>query len=119
MSEIERAIKDLNEYLDNDYFVLEGGTVATALIALREQAERENPKPLTLDEIRQMDGEPIWCVDGEGHGCYCLVNAKTEDCIDNECGAWCFAFYGMKGDGKYGLHRTGWVAYRQKPKEEA
>lgn len=30
------------------------------------QAERENPKPLTLDELREMDGEPVWLVDGNG-----------------------------------------------------
>lgn len=28
--------------------------------ALREQEERENPKPLTLDELQGMDGEPVW-----------------------------------------------------------
>lgn len=31
-----------------------------ALEALREKVERENPEPLTLDELRQMDGEPVW-----------------------------------------------------------
>lgn len=28
--------------------------------ALREQEERENPKPLTQDELKLMDGEPVW-----------------------------------------------------------
>ena len=28
--------------------------------ALREKAEREDPKPLTLDELKQMNGEPVW-----------------------------------------------------------
>lgn len=27
--------------------------------ALREKAERENPQPLTIEELRQMNGEPI------------------------------------------------------------
>lgn len=31
-----------------------------AISALQEQDERENPKPLTLDELRGMDGEPVW-----------------------------------------------------------
>ena len=31
-----------------------------AATALREKAEREDPKPLTLEELRQMDGEPVW-----------------------------------------------------------
>lgn len=33
-----------------------------ALAALREKRERENPKPLTEDELRGMLGEPVWCV---------------------------------------------------------
>ena len=67
--------------------------------------------PLTLEQLKQMDGEPVWCADGEGHSCYCLVNAESEDCIDSECGAWCFEFYGMTGDGENGLHNMGWLAY--------
>ena len=74
-------------------------------------------EPLTLDELREMDGEPVWCADGEEHSCYCLVNAESEDCIDSESGAWCFAFYGMTRDGENGLHNMGWLAYRSKPKE--
>lgn len=31
-----------------------------AIVALKEKAERENPKPLTIEELRQMDGEPVW-----------------------------------------------------------
>lgn len=29
---------------------------------------------LTLEELRGMDGEPVWCVDGHGNACWCLVN---------------------------------------------
>ena len=72
-------------------------------------------EPLTLERLREMDGEPVWCADGEGHSCYCLVNAESEDCIDSECGAWCFGFYGMTGDGENGLHNMGWLAYAHKP----
>ena len=71
-------------------------------------------EPLTIEQLKQMDGEPVWCADGEGHSCYCLVNAESEDCIDSECGAWCFEFYGMTGDGENGLHNMGWLAYDHK-----
>ena len=91
--------------------------LSMALLALRAQQERENPQPLTLDELREMDGRPVWCADGEEHSCYCLVNAESEDCIDSESGAWCFAFYGMTRDGENGLHNMGWLAYRTRPKE--
>src|SRR5574344_1569336 len=71
-------------------------------------------EPLTIEQLRQMDGEPVWCADGDGHSCYCLVNAESGDCIDSECGAWCFEFYGMTGDGENGLHNMGWLAYDHK-----
>lgn len=32
----------------------------TCLTALRAQAERQNPRPLTLEQLREMDGEPVW-----------------------------------------------------------
>lgn len=31
-----------------------------ALAALREKQERENPKPLTLDELRERVDKPVW-----------------------------------------------------------
>ena len=85
---------------------------ANAIEALRRAQPAE---PLTIEQLKQMDGEPVWCADGEGHSCYCLVNAESEDCIDSECGAWCFGFYGMTGDGENGLHNMGWLAYDHKP----
>ena len=43
-----------------------------AIQALTEQLNRlENP-PLTVEELKQMDGEPVWLVDGEGHECWGL-----------------------------------------------
>ena len=86
---------------------------ANAILALH-LAQPAN-EPLSIAQLKQMDGEPVWCADGEGHSCYCLVNAESEDCIDSECGAWCFEFYGMTGDGENGLHNMGWLAYRHKP----
>lgn len=32
----------------------------TALSTLRDRIARQNPRPLTLDELRKMDGEPVW-----------------------------------------------------------
>ena len=107
---------------ENKQLLAELDIINAANIALHgalEQAEdkwnrraEEKNEPLTLEELRQMDGEPVWCIDGMGNGCWCVVNAKNEDCIDNEAGAWCFAFCGMTGDGYKGLHRLGWYAYR-------
>lgn len=49
---IERAIKMRSAYM----------LLATAL---QEQAERENPKPLTLEEIENLIEQPIWIDTGE------------------------------------------------------
>ena len=35
-------------------------------------------KPLTLDELRQMDGEPVWVVYGEDEGMWALVEVCEE-----------------------------------------
>lgn len=34
--------------------------MSMAVNALEEKYEREYPKPLTIDELRQMNGEPVW-----------------------------------------------------------
>lgn len=39
--------------------------VALALSALRAQQKLESNQPLTMDELRQMEGEPVWVVFGE------------------------------------------------------
>lgn len=41
-----------------------------AFEALREQEERENPKPLTLEELSKMDGEPVWLTGYNWRLCY-------------------------------------------------
>lgn len=76
-----------------------------AIDALREQEERENPKPLTLDELRKMGGEPVWIDDWfeDSHGW-----ELSEDASDY------FDGYGRTVK-SYG---TRWVAYRSKPKED-
>lgn len=80
-----------------------------------EHTETKND-PLTLEELQRMDGEPVFAIDGAGNQCWCLVNADYEECIDNETGAWVFAFYGLSGDGVCGLDKQiGWHAYRAKP----
>lgn len=89
---------------------------------MREESfrcEATNP-PLTLDELREMDGEPVWCVDGRGYACWCLVNCYNDImlCCDKESGLWDGDFYGMAGDGQHGLYEVGWLAYRRRPEDE-
>ena len=75
-----------------------------AIEVLREKAEREDPQPLTLEELRQMDGEPVWIDDWweDSHGWELSMDA--EDYFIGE----------RRTTTDYG---SIWVAYRHKPKE--
>ena len=75
----------------------------------------ESNAPLTLDELRKMDGEPVWIVEDPDWG-HWELSADAEDYVtDREP-----SFYGMKHNdqaGRYGLHKLGWLAYRRKPED--
>lgn len=75
-----------------------------ALQALREQEARENPEPLTIEELRRMDGEPVWIDDWweDSHGWELSMDAS--DYFEGE----------RRTEKEYG---SIWVAYRHKPKE--
>lgn len=48
-----------------------------ALTALRIQQEAEKNEPLTLDDLREMDGQPAWAEEPDGYKHYsrwCLVD---------------------------------------------
>ena len=75
--------------------------LSMALSALRAQQERENPQPLTLDELREMD-VPVWiCFTQETWGPNVLVDSLN-------CSRYKFKF------SDYG--KT-WIAYRTRPKD--
>jgi len=77
---------------------------ARAALALREKAEREGPKPLTLDELRQMDDEPVWVKEYELYG---IVDVSAN--FGNLVRIWSNAFYCVEGQDDF-------TAYRYKPK---
>lgn len=85
-----------------------------ALAALRAQQEAEN-EPLTLDELRQMDGEPVWMQPKE-------KNSGIWGFVDTECGL--VRIFGPHERGRtFGICRhfkvygKTWFAYRRKPEE--
>ena len=80
-----------------------------AIAALRQQDARKND-PLTLDELRQMDGEPVWVEfqDGSG-GCWGLVHIAVFTHIVFANGLFCTV-------GKPYFGKT-WMTYRRKPEE--
>ena len=54
------AISYLEPMAENAPFESYREALTMAISALREQEEREDSKPLTLDELQGMDGEPVW-----------------------------------------------------------
>lgn len=85
------------------------------------KAEKDNG-PLTTEELWNMGGQPVWCVDGAGHEAWCLIDAsggkelrRAPDAIDSDTGLWDGDFYNMESATEKGLHGKGWLAYRRKP----
>ena len=73
-------------------------------------------EPLTLEELREMDGEPVWIVEQPDWG-HWELSADAEDYLADRDQD----FYGLKHDdpaGRYGLHVLGWLAYRRPPEGE-
>lgn len=83
-----------------------------AISALREQETVTNRnglnEPLTLDELRKMDGEPVW-VQSPGvpeYGRWAIVEGVGENCLFLHDDFTCHDY------GKT------WLAYRQNPEED-
>ncbi len=120
---IEEAIRRIHEVLSSDYHYDEtiGYQLTSddfdwlnmAIAALRAQQEVEKNEPLTLEELQEMDGEPVWLeeVGHDGYGewdiCYGVTGLGGEDPL-----VWFSSdFLSVKN---YGVT---WIAYRRKMKE--
>lgn len=71
---------------------------------------------LTLEQLRQMDGRPVWIVEHPDWG-HWELSADAEDYIADRDQD----LYGLKHDdpaGQCGLHVLGWLAYRRPPEGE-
>lgn len=81
-----------------------------AIAAWNRRPAPEN-KPLTLEQLRQMDGEPVW-VDGKDYGGWTIfkanANKQVANCLDNVN----LSYY-MRDYSKT------WLAYARKPEQEA
>lgn len=110
---IEKAIKAMQN-IDLVLSVTESEheVARMAISALRAQAERENPQPLTLEELRRMDGQPVWVTFADNYvpvthtqipPLWMIVSAEDEE-LQAKNEYVCFS-------------DIGWLAYRSKPKE--
>lgn len=73
--------------------------------AIREKQEREKPKPLTIEELREMNGEPVFIRKLDGDQSFWML--AYPDVVSNRLGWLDYRNYG-----------SAWVAYRHKPKED-
>ena len=84
-----------------------------AISALRQQDHfREVTKkvePLTLDELRQMEGQPVYIVENTEY--WAIVNSF------DQAGVYLLSYGNPDDYGYFGFYGKTWLAYRQKPEE--
>ena len=84
-----------------------------AWLAELRDIKQERNTPLTLNELRKMDGEPVWVVYGEDEGMWALVDVYEESI---------FLTNNLGGRTEYAddveLEDDGITVYRQKPEEK-
>ncbi len=87
------------------------GDLEKAADVIEELAAKLEPsnEPLTLEELRGMDGEPVWIIPMRGSGGFCtwmLVDAEYELCREAHGEMAVFENCGKT-----------WLAYRRRPEE--
>lgn len=78
---IKEAIERIADHMEVHHIgepphIYIGEALRMAITALSEKAECRNPPPLTLDELRQMDGEPVWVKEANE---WAIVQAVDDD----------------------------------------
>lgn len=119
---IDEAINDLIAFVEADigHGDLHMSSIYLAIDALREKQERDNPKPLTLEQLRERNGKPVYIRTGEGNEGWGICERTGDSFMFGE-----FEpdsdFYNMTYNdpvGHFGLHVLSWLAYDHKPKED-
>jgi hypothetical protein len=89
----------------------ESELIAHAIEALCARQERENPEPLTLEQLHDRVGRPVWLINTvNGIGKWMIVETiQRGGClfVDDDCHhRWSYSDYGKT-----------WLAYDHEPKE--
>ena len=106
----ERAAELLSEVMVlDDPEMAEAHRVAISALRQQETVTNRN-EPLTLDELRQMDGEPVWCVEITGR----------EEWLFRRDGGFADMYGEFTSDDFMVWDNYGklWWCYRQKPEED-
>lgn len=109
-------LKDYEEYglgIDDEL----RDAISLAMTALREKAEREDPKPLTLEEVKNADG-PLWIAQLVTRGIECDPDwaILTDSGVPGAFYVWWFGSECEETARHVDYGKT-WIAYRHKPKE--
>ncbi len=117
----EDAIRETDEIITDCSPLLQSQLIeqkehfVVAIAAMNAQEARENPQPLTLEELSKSGGKPVWIVEHPNWGHWELSEDAEDYLCDRDSD-----FYGMmdKDDqmGEFGLHLLGWLAYEYPPK---
>ena len=96
---------------ENDKKCIEGQTIFFCIATLDDMPTITPPPntPLTLEELREMDGEPVWIIPMRGSGgfrTWMLVDAEYELCREAHGEMAVFENCGKT-----------WLAYRRRPEE--
>ena len=110
----EEAIEAIKcNWPDSRYTILREA-LDMAISALRQQEHfREVTKkvePLTLDELRQMEGQPVYIVENTEY--WSIVNGFGPN------GVYLLSYGNPDDFGSFELYGKAWLAYRQKPEED-
>lgn len=103
---LEEILRSRCAQCSDDYGSI-AGAVSGCLKLVQSQPTIVPPPnpPLTLEELREMDGEPVWICDPDGSdGMWALVDLEYELCRTAKGGIAIFDTYGKT-----------WLAYRRKP----
>lgn len=118
---IEEVIKQLESILDHvcsmaaspdadDIWKEDIDALEFALTALRSM--QEAGEPLSLEQLKQMDGKPVWIVEFPDWGHWELSEDAEDYLCDRDTD-----LYGFMSDldGEAGYHELGWLAYPYPP----
>lgn len=106
MSEIEKAINRLNHFVVIGKNEESNNAIALAISALREKAERGKNEPLALEQLRKMDGKPVWVEIPSDSPQWGIVFLQAEAVKLCPTGTLLFRYYGE------------WKAYAHEPEKD-
>ena len=76
-------------------------------------ASTDKMVPLTLEQLREMDGQPVWIVEQPDWGHWELSEDADDYFSDRDPGLYGLTYPDPEGKG--GIHKLGWIAYAYPP----